>query len=359
MTTQPFQAAQTTREAYSPAIRLKAVTTAYPPYRVTQEDALGLARELMPRWMRFQSMVDVFRNAQIEGRSTALPPEAYFSLSSAAQKAAAFKEWSRKLAVQAGKQALEQAGVSPQEVDAMVTVTTTGFLTPSLSVGVALDLGCSPHVAQYPLVGYGCAGGVLGLAAALDLARAGYRNVLLINVELCTLNILHSDESKSNFVALALFADGASACLIGPGEQGPQLVDHHNTLLRDTEGVMGWNTADDGLQVVFGVEVPEVVMAHLDSTVQNALTKFGWQREDIQHFLPHPGGVKVLNAIETVLGLPQPLEDSRAVLRAQGNMSSVSVMAVLERAIRVGKTGQALLTAMGPGFNIAHVAAIL
>ncbi|WP_274378928.1 type III polyketide synthase [Deinococcus cavernae] len=266
-----------------------------------------------------------------------------------------FKQHSRQLATQASRAALAQAKLSAEEIDAVVVVTTSGFVTPSLAVAVALDLNLNPEAAQVPLVGYGCAGGVLGLARAAELVNAGYRNVLLVNVELCTLNALHGDDTKSNVVAIALFSDGASAAVISRDGPGPRVLHHHNTLLHDTENIMGWNTTDDGLQVIFDVAVPDVVLAHLPGSLERAFQTFGVTPDEIQHFLPHPGGVKVLNAINEVIAPHQVAPESWETLRTKGNMSSVSVMAVLHDAIENGKHGLSLLTAMGPGFNIGHL----
>lgn len=338
---------------------LRSLALSYPPHVVLQEQAFAAAQQLFPSLAARSSMAGVFRNAQVERRHIALPLAEYLQPLSPERKALLFRDIGRKLCVQAARQAVAEAQLNLNDIDAVMVVTSTGFVTPALSSLVAADLGLRPDATQYPLVGYGCAGGVMGLAAADTLVRGGHHNVLLIHLELCSLTFLPSDVSPSNFVGLALFADGASAAVVSRERGAVELLASHITLLPDSESVMGWATKDDGLQVIFGAKIPDLVTSHFASSHARALDKLGWQANEVKYHLPHPGGTKVLRAIEAAVAPQHPLEDSWDVLRTQGNMSSVTVMNVLALALRRGRRGKAMLSAMGPGFNICHLGVVL
>ena len=189
--------------------------------------------------------------------------------------------------------------------------------------------------------------------------RAGYQNVLLLSAELCSLTLVAGDERSSNFVGSALFSDGAAALLLGPEGQGSYLArvrGARSTLLPQSEDVMGWDVADDGLRVRFSQDIPALVAGIMRENVEQALAPLGWSTDDLNEYIVHPGGVKVLMAYEEALGLPPGrLVCSRKVLRDYGNMSSATVLFVLEQTLRRGASGRGLLSAMGPGFCAEHV----
>ncbi len=338
---------------------VRALVTGHPPHRAPQADVREAARRLFPRMSAFKQMQGVFDNAQIQQRFLARPLEWYFDPHSFAEKNAVYVETALDLCEELARKALEQAGVVAAQVDAIVFVSSTGISTPSLDSYLMERLGVSRHAARVPLWGLGCAGGAAGLARAADLVRAGFKNVLLLAVELCSLTFVRGDESKSNFVGTALFADGGAALLLGPDGEGEALARLHgaySTLIEDSADVMGWDVMEDGLRVRFSRDIPALVHAMMQGNVQDALAAHGWRREDLQHFVVHPGGVKVVAAYEEALDLPPgTLDSSRRVLRCNGNMSAPTVLFVLEEALRRAPRGRGLLSAMGPGFSAEHV----
>lgn len=340
---------------------LKSIVIEKPVNVYNQEEVLDFARKVLPRWLERPTMANVFKNAKIDERSFAIPLECFLQENpvSIEYKSSIFERESRRLGKMAAEKAIYDAKLNKNEIDAIITVTTTGLVTPSLSAKIALDLGLKDDVTQYPAVGWGCCGGVLGLMAARDYVKAGYKNVLLIGVELCSTTFLQSDDEKENFIGTALFADGAAALIVNGDKENAkaELLDGTCTLLPDTENVMGWKIKEDGWKVVFGVNVPAVASAALPATIERTLRGLGWQHDEVCHWLPHPGGAKVLDVIEAATGSSVP--DAWETLRRHGNMSSVSVLAVLDEALNKGRKGRAMLSAMGPGFNIAHLGVIL
>lgn len=343
-----------------PVIRGLALGT--PPHRVAQADVREAAKTLFPRMSGFRHMLDVFENARIDTRSLAMPLEWFLTPRSFEEKNAVYVRETLRLSEDVSARALAAAGVRPQDVDAVVFASSTGVSTPSLDSYLIERMGLSRHAARIPLWGLGCAGGAAGLARAADFVRAGYRNVLFVAVELCSLTLVHSDESKSNFVGTSLFADGAAALVLGPADGdgdaagGPAIVGAYSTLIEDSADVMGWDVVGEGLKVRFSRDIPALVGSMMRGNVAEALATVGWTRDDVEHFVVHPGGVKVVAAFEDALeAAPGTLDPSREVLREYGNMSSATVLFVLERVLRGHPRGRGLLSAMGPGFSAEHV----
>lgn len=338
---------------------VRALVTGHPPHRAAQAEFREAARILFPRLSQRPALLGTFDNAQIRQRFLARPIGWYLQEHSFAEKNAVYVESALELCERLARAALAQAGSTPEAVDALVFVSSTGISTPSLDAALIERLGLSRQAARLPLWGLGCAGGASGLARAADLVRAGYRNVLLIAVELCSLTLVKNDESSSNFVGTALFADGGAALLLGPEGAGGGLARLHgaySTLIEDSADIMGWDVVADGLKVRFSRDIPALVHSMMRQNVHEALTAHGWRCAELRHFVVHPGGVKVLAAYEEALGLPPgALDASRAVLRCHGNMSAPTVLFVLEEVLRQAPKGRGLLSAMGPGFSAEHV----
>ncbi|MFC4427421.1 type III polyketide synthase [Deinococcus navajonensis] len=340
---------------------VRALVTGTPAHHTRQADIQAAAQALFPRMAARPGLLTVFENAQIESRSLARPLEWYLSERGFGEKNQVFLEEARALIARLGREALAQAALAPQDVDAVIVVNTSGLSTPSLDAYLIETLGLNRHAARLPLWGLGCAGGAAGLARAADLVRAGFRRVLYVAVELCSLTLVKGDESKSNFVGTALFSDGGAALVVtAPDVPGPdpllQLHGGYSTLIEDSADIMGWDVVDSGLKVRFSRDIPALVRGMMQENVAEALTTHGWARDDVQTFVVHPGGVKVLSAYEEALSLPDgALNTSRCVLRQYGNMSSVTVLFVLAQTLRGKPVGRGLLSAMGPGFSAEHV----
>ncbi len=339
--------------------RVLSVATAVPPHQVSQETARDFARLMFSDTYRdVERLLPIFDNANIDNRHFCVPPEWFAEDHSFAEKNALYVENALDLSEKAARRALDRAGASPADVGAIFFVSTTGISTPSLDSKLIFRLALSNHVRRIPIWGLGCAGGAASLARAADYARAyPEKPVLLVGVELCSLTFVKGDRSKSNLVGMSLFADGAAAALLGRGS-GPEIQGSYSTTWPATEDVMGWDLVEDGLQVRFARRVPQIVREKMRGNLEAACDSLGLGLGDLRHFVLHPGGPKVLEAYEETLGIgPDELDISRETLRSYGNMSSVSVLFVLERFLesRGRQGGRGVLSALGPGFSAEHV----
>jgi alkylresorcinol/alkylpyrone synthase len=336
----------------SPA--LVSLATSVPRYRYSQEEVAAWARDCFePRCPDFERLAPAFANAGIATRYSCVPLEWYNRPHDWPERMRLYVEQSLALLEDATLACLARAGRTIDAVDAVVTVSSTGIATPTLDARLAQRLGMRRDLERLPIFGLGCAGGALGLARAAALARAkpGAR-VLLLVVELCGLTFRADDMSKSNLIAAALFGDGAAAALIETGGDGPTLGPAGDYTWPDSLDVMGWEVAHNGLGVVFSRDIPTLVRAQLAAALDGFLERHALSRGALDGFIVHPGGAKVLAALEDAFEVPRGgLDDARAVLRDYGNMSAATVLFVLRRALDRGVRGLQLLTALGPGFT--------
>jgi alkylresorcinol/alkylpyrone synthase len=215
-----------------------------------------------------------------------------------------------------------------------------------------MELDLPRSIARVPVWGLGCAGGAAGLARAAALCRGMQRPVLLVAVEICSATFVARDRSKSNLIASALFGDGAAAAVLVPGGSGPRILGGHSLLLDGTTDVMGWNVRDDGLQVRFARSIPSIVREVIPRFVAQSCSAVGIAANAIDHWAVHPGGAKVLEAYADALDLSHAcLAAAHEVLRDHGNMSSPTVLFVLERVLATRSAkGHAIVLGLGPGF---------
>ena len=338
-------------------VPLHAIATALPPYRITQDEAKATARELFAgRKALFDRLSGVFDNAGIHERATVAPLEWYAGDHRWESRNRVYLESAEALFVEAGQRALEAAGLRADQIDGVVAVSSTGIATPSLEARAAPKLGLRGDCKRVPLFGLGCAGGVSGLATAARLASAdpGSR-WLMVTVETCSISIRLDSDDPAALVATALFGDGAAAAVVGgDGPAAATITNAAERLWPDTLGIMGWRVEDPGFAVVFDRAIPPFVTAELAEAVDAMLTEFGLSRGDIDRLCCHPGGAKVVQAIEGAMGLePGALDLERDVLRDHGNMSAPTVLFVAERLLARGLPERAMMTAFGPGFTCA------
>jgi len=337
-----------------PTPRLNALATAVPPYRIDQAAVRDWARRMFAdRVGDVDRLLPAFDNAGIERRHSCMPLDWFSAPRGWAEKNDMYLENALDLLARAATDCLESCATSAAEVDAIVTVSTTGVATPSLDARLFTRLPFRSDTARLPVFGLGCAGGVNGLARAAEMARARPgAKVLLLVVELCGLTFRARDLSKSNIIATALFGDGAAAGLISTRGAGPRLTDWGEHTWPNSLGVMGWTVEEDGLGVVFSRDIPRLVEAELPPVLVRYLARNGRSVEDIDEVVAHPGGAKVIEALERVFRRQRGgLVHTRAVLREFGNMSAASVLFVLRRALDAGIGRRALMTALGPGFT--------
>ena len=344
------------------SVALLSLGTAVPETVLRQEEAKELARRLFGRRSaHFEKLAPVFDNAGIEKRHIVRPPDWYEGDHGWKARNDVYLEAAEALYEQAARRALDAAGVGASEVDCLVTVSTTGIATPSLEARVAGRMDFRADAERVPIFGLGCAGGVSGLATAARLAaeREG-KTVLFVTVELCSTSIRLDKLSKANIVATALFGDGAAAAVLRSGGSGVASVEGGGEILwPETLGIMGWDVEDPGLGVIFDRAIPPFVEDNMDHAVGQILAKLGVERTGIDRFTCHPGGAKVVAALERSLRLGDgALDHERAVLRDYGNMSAPTVLFVLERLLAEGMPERTMLLALGPGFTTSGLSLV-
>lgn len=341
----------------APDPRLLSVATAVPQHRLDQAAVQVLARTLFAERPPedLERLLPMFANAGIENRYSCVPMEWYERPQGWAEKNRLYLHHATELSERAGRAAVAKAGLSMNEIDAVVAVSTSGIATPSLDALLVERMGLRRDVRRLPVFGLGCAGGVLGLTRAAQMARAmpGAR-VLCVVVELCGLTFRRRDQSNGNMVAVALFGDGAAAAVLGPGEEGPTLGVGGEYTWPQSLDVMGWTVEDDGFGVLFSRDIPALIRKHFRPALDRFLDANGIEFNEIRNVVCHPGGAKVIAALESALGFPPGrLILPRQILREFGNMSAASVMFVLDRALKADDMGRGLtlMAAVGPGFT--------
>jgi alkylresorcinol/alkylpyrone synthase len=338
---------------------LVSLATAVPPNVFLQKDVLAAAWEVFgPRLPQFETLSSIFANTGIVKRHGVKPFDWYLERRGWPERTKAFLEGAEALFVDAAEKALANAQLSARDIDTIVTVCSTGIATPSLEARIAGRMGFRSDVTRVPVFGLGCAGGVSGLSIASRLAQARPgTNVLLVAVELCSLAVRLDELTKANIVATSLFGDGAAAIILRAGDGGATTIEHTGEhLWPDTLGIMGWNVDPEGFGVIFQRTIPSFVTENFNPAVTRILAGMGLTMADIDRFVCHPGGARVISALETALALHQgTLDHERQVIADCGNMSAPTVLFVLERARNQGLPPRSLLTALGPGFTASCV----
>jgi alkylresorcinol/alkylpyrone synthase len=340
-------------------MRVAGVASAFPGPRHEQGVILdALKRQWGDRLDRPERFDRITRRACVDGRHLALPVESYGRLTGWGEANAAWLRVAEELGEQALGRALEAAGVEAAELSALFVVSITGIASPSLDARLINRMGLSRSLKRLPIFGLGCVGGAAGLARAADYVRAYTAEAAaLLAVELCSLTFQRDDVSTVNQVSATLFGDGAAAVVVTgrkvPAE-GPRIVSTRSVFYPDTEDVMGWDISERGFRIVLTRGVPEIVKRHLADDVDTFLAKEGLARGDIGSWIIHPGGPRVLEAVQAALEPPPgALDPSWRSLRAVGNTSSVSVLLVLEDVMthqRPAPGTWGLLAALRPGF---------
>jgi alkylresorcinol/alkylpyrone synthase len=340
-------------------VRIASVTAAFPDNYYRQDEILA---ELGRQWggsTQTMTRLEAFHSrAGVEHRHLALPKERYEHIQGFSARNQEYIRVAVELGAQALSGALSEAGVEPAELGALFFVSVTGMATPSIDARLVNRLGLNPALRRTPIFGLGCVAGAAGLARAADFAKAyPAAHVGLLAVELCSLTWQPDDLGVPNLIASSLFGDGAAALVLSPREKGPlgpRILASRSAFYPGTEHVMGWDIGTQGLRVLLSAGVPELVREHIAPGVDRFLAEQGLGRADIQHWIMHTGGPKVLEAFQQCLGLTaSDLEFSWGQLRRNGNLSSASVLLVLAdtwRARRPAPGSRGLVLAMGPGF---------
>ncbi len=329
------------------------LATAVPDHVLEQSAVADMARRIYAKtFARYPKLADVFLNAGIERRYSTRPIDWFEAPRDWSERTQAYLDGAETLFMQAANEALARAGVAASEVDVIVTVSSTGIATPSLEARVARDMGFRASAARVPVFGLGCAGGVSGLALGARLARAEPGEVVLVVVvELCTLAFRGDRQGKADVISTALFGDGAAAVVLrAEREEAPlSIIAAAQHTWPDTLDIMGWSVDPVGFGVILSRSLPRFIEQRLAAPVKRFVRNAALEAPQL---ICHPGGAKVLDAIEAALELQKgTLRDERDVLRGHGNMSAPSVLFVLERALKRGLRGPSVVSALGPGFT--------
>lgn len=341
------------------AAKLISIGTAVPPYAIEQRDAaLSAHKAFATRFVDFERLAKVFESSGIRRRYAVRPLDWYLGALDWPARNAAYIEGACDLFVEAATRALDAAGLTGSQIDTVVTVSSTGVATPSLEARVAERMGFREDIERVPVFGLGCAGGVSGLSIAARLAASRPGTiVLVVAVETCTLAFRMDQLTKANIVATALFGDGASACVLRTDADGIASVEMSGQhLWPDTLDIMGWSVDNEGLGVIFDRAIPPFAEENILSAVSKILARSDLSLADIDRVACHPGGAKVVDALENALSLGQgTLNHERDVLSDYGNMSAPTALFVLDRLVQTGLPSRTLLTALGPGFTVSCV----
>lgn len=335
--------------------KMLGLKSAVPPYVIDQPQAAAAARVLFGETRDISRMINVFQTTGIERRYSCVPIEWYSQAHDWIDRTALYVDSAVELLEEVTRKLLHQAGLTADQLDSIVVVSTTGVATPSLDALVVERMGLRRDIQRLPIFGLGCAGGVIGLSRAAAMARAdpGSR-VLFLAVELCALTFRKNDTSKSNIVAAALFGDGAAGAILSTEGEGPAIGSTGEHTWPHSLDVMGWEVEDDGMKARFAKSIPALVASDFRPLLNAFMRRHHMTLDQIDGFACHPGGAKVLDALEDALELQRGgLVESRAILSAFGNMSAVTVLFVAER-MRLANR-RTLMTALGPGFSCAFL----
>lgn len=342
------------------SVYLHGLSTCVPPHALPQDEVRDRAHEILgPRFKGFDRLAPVFDTSGVRMRYSVAPFDWFENAGGWTDRNGRYMKGATDLYVEAATCALTEAGWAASDVDILVTVSSTGVATPTLEAQAKGRMGFRDDCLRVPLFGLGCAGGVSGLNVSRELACANPdAKVLLVVIETCTLSFRKARPKKADIIATILFGDGAAAVALSGETSGIRIGRGASKTWDDTLPIMGWEVDEDGLAVVFDRSIPDFVTQEMRQATDTALEAMDLTRDTIGRLVSHPGGAKVVEALEVSLELGEgTLDVERDVLRDFGNMSAPTVLFVLDRVLKRGDaagTGQPLLaSALGPGFSAA------
>ncbi len=300
----------------------------------------------------------IFKGAEIESRKSAVPLEMVFADLTFELKNNAYMEAAIELARAVLKKALDESGVDPKEIDYLITTSCTGFMIPSVDSYLVDELGLRKDVIRMPITEMGCAGGTAALTYASHILKhQPTKKAAIIAVEIPSITFQKKDLSMENLVSTAIFADGASCVIMGETDKlAPRIVDTDMYHFSHTSKLMGYHLQDSGLKIILDKEVPDRIQEHFPKFFYPFLERNKLSVESIKNYLFHPGGKKIINRMEDFIGrYRKDISDSKDILRTRGNMSSATILHILERFMKKNNLQGDLgyMLAFGPGFS-AH-----
>jgi predicted naringenin-chalcone synthase len=344
-------------------VRIATVAKTLPPYCRETKDILPFVELwLSGQEDRFRRKVlKIFEGAAVDKRYGIMGIEEVFTATSLEAKNDIYVREVKKLGTSVLKKALGNSGWKPDSLDYIITVSCTGIMIPSLDAYIVNDLELRQDIVRLPVTEMGCAAGVSGLIYAANFLRANPgKRAAVIAVESPTATFQLTDFSMANMVSAAIFGDGAACVLLSSEKEadGPKMVAEEMYHFRNATHMMGFDLTNTGLKMILDPSVPETIAEHFPKIVHPFLEKNGTSIEHVDHLIFHPGGRKIVQTVEELFGkLGKNIDDTRETLRLYGNMSSATVLYVLERFIskEIGKGEQGMILSFGPGFSAQRV----
>ena len=345
------------------AVKITSVAKQLPDYFKETKDIIPFVKLWMqdqePRFQR--KVIKLFEGAAVDKRYSIMHPEEVFTATSFEEKNNIYKREVIKLGEKSLQKALEKASVKATEIDYIITVSCTGIMIPSLDAYLINSLGMKQDVVRLPVTEMGCAAGVSGIIYAKNFLKSNpNKRAAVLAVEAPTATFQLNDYSMTNIVSAAIFGDGASSVILSsyPEDEGPEIVDEAMYHFYDETHMMGFNLVNSGLQMVLDKEVPQKIADHFPKIIHPFLERNQLKIEDIHHLIFHPGGKKIVQTVEDLFGkLGKNINDTKEVLRLYGNMSSATVLYVLERFMDKNPTKgeKGIMLSFGPGFSAQRI----
>lgn len=345
------------------SVKIKTVAKQLPPYSRATADILPFIENwLAGQDERFiRKVIKIFGNAGVDKRYSIMSPEEVFSATSFQEKNDIYIRECKKLAHQSLQKALEKAAWKATDIDYLITVSCTGIMIPSVDAYLVNSLKMKQDIVRLPVTEMGCAAGVSGIIYAKNFLKANPgKRAAVVAVESPTATFQLGDFSMANIVSAAIFGDGAATILLSscPEDDGPEIIAEEMYHFYDAEYMMGFKLTNTGLQMILDETVPETISTHFPKIVHPFLAKNNSNIEEINHLIFHPGGRKIVQTVEELFGsLGKNIDDTREVLKQYGNMSSVTVLYVLERFLEknIQKGDKGLMLSFGPGFSAQSI----
>jgi alkylresorcinol/alkylpyrone synthase len=337
---------------------ISASATALPPYLITRDDVkyyMGRVFDIPER--RVEAMMAIVDNAQVHQRHAIFPIDYTIEPRALSKTNDEYIEHAIKLGREAAEKCLSRAGLAPEDIDLIITVSCTGFMIPSLDAHLIKHMGFRSNIRRMPFTELGCAAGAMAISRAADYIKSNPgSNVLIIAVELPSLTFQRRDISQANLISSILFGDGAAAVVVtGQDKPGPRVLVTETYTFPDSLGAMGFDLRDSGFHILLAKDVPEMIGAQIKELVHGFLDRHGKTRQDIKGWILHPGGARLLGNIEEKLGLCKcDTQPSWDILANVGNLSSATILFILQEWLekRPLKAGEhAIAAAFGPGFS--------
>ena len=345
------------------SVRIKTVAKELPQYSRETKDVIPFVETwLGGQEERFRrKVIKIFEGAAVDKRYSIMDPAEVFTATSFEEKNSIYAREAKKLGSQVLQNALKKAGWEADSIDYIITVSCTGIIIPSLDAFLINELEMRQDVVRLPVTEMGCAAGISGMIYAKNFLKAQKnKRAAVIAVESPTATLQLEDFSMANMVSAAIFGDGAACVLMSSEEdaEGPEIIGEEMYHFFDATHMMGFDLTNDGLKMVLNPEVPQTIADHFPQIIHPFLEKYGSSIEKVDHLIFHPGGKKIVHTVEELFGkLGKNIDDTKEVLRLYGNMSSATVLYVLERFLekQVEKGEQGLMLSFGPGFSAQKI----